>query len=176
MREKTLKSRRIFKGRIVGLREDTVKLDNGVISKREIVEHPGAVAVIAITKDKKIVLISQFRKPAEKVLLEIPAGLVHKGESDIEGAKRELLEETGYIAGKIREIFHGYSSPGYSTEIIKFYFATDLKKSAQRCDADEIIGVKLYSAQKCSKMLRSGRIRDSKTAIGIMIARSWKNL
>ena len=175
MFERTLKRKRIYKGRIVGIREDMVKLMNGVVSKREIVEHPGAVAIIAITKDNKMVLIDQFRKPAEKVLLEIPAGLVHKGESDIAGARRELAEETGYIAGKMREVFRGYSSPGYSTEVIKFYLATDLKKSAQRCDVDEIINVKLYPIKQCLKMLRAGRIKDNKTAIGIMIVNLWKS-
>lgn len=175
MFERTLKKKRIYKGRIVGLREDTVKLVNGVISKREIVEHPGAVAVIAITKDNKMVLVRQFRKPAGGVLLEIPAGLVHKGESDIEGARRELAEESGYKAGKIRRIFVGYSSPGYSTELMKFFVATDLKKSAQSCDIDEIINVKLYPIKECMKMLRTGKIKDNKTAIGVMIASSWKN-
>ena len=170
MKEKTLKTKRIYKGRIVGLREDTVKLDNGVVSKREIVEHPGAVAVIAITKDDKIVMIKQFRKPAEKVLLEIPAGLVHKGESDINGARRELTEETGYVAGKIKEIFGGYSSPGYSTEIITFFLATDLKKAKQNCDADEIIHVELCPVKKALKMLRVGKINDNKTAVGILMA------
>ena len=170
MFEKTLKQKRIYKGRIVGLREDTVKLINGIVSKREIVEHPGAVAVIAITKDGKLVLIRQFRKPAEKVLLEIPAGLVHKGESDLEGARRELMEESGYKAGKIRRIFVGYSSPGYSTELMKFFVATDLVKTSQNCDVDEIINVKLYPIKQCLKMLKSGKIRDNKTAIGIMLA------
>lgn len=170
MFEKTLKKKRIYKGRIVGLREDTVKLVNGVVSKREIVEHPGAVAVIAITKDKKLVLIRQFRKPAEKVLLEIPAGLVHKGESDLEGARRELMEESGYKAGKIRRVFVGYSSPGYSTELMKFFIATDLEKTSQHCDVDEMINVSLYSLKECLKMLKSGKIRDNKTAIGIMLA------
>jgi len=172
MFERTLKTRKIYKGRIVSLREDTVKLVNGVRSKREIVEHPGAVAVIAITKDKKMVLIEQFRKPAGKVLIEIPAGLVHIGESSIRGAKRELLEETGYSAGKIREIFYGYSSPGYSTEIIRFYLATDLRKAEQNCDEDEIIRVKLVPMKKCVKMLWAGKIRDNKTAIGILMADS----
>ncbi len=170
MRERTLKTRRIFNGRIIGLREDTVKLDNGVISKREIVEHPGAVAIIAITKDKKMVLIRQFRKSAGKVLLEIPAGLVHKGESNINGAKRELTEETGYTAGKIKEVFAGYSSPGYSTEVISLYLATGLKKTKQSCDFDEIIKVELYSLEQCLKMLKSGKIKDNKTALGILLA------
>jgi ADP-ribose pyrophosphatase len=172
MFEKTIKTKRIYRGRIVGLREDTVKLSNAVISKREIVEHPGAVAVIAVTKDKKIVLVRQFRKPAEKVLLEIPAGLVHKGERPIDGAKRELEEETGYRAGKIREIFRGYSSPGYSTEIIRYFLGTDLKKTRPNCEEDEIIKVALYPIKKCLDMVRRGKIRDNKTAVGILLVNS----
>jgi ADP-ribose pyrophosphatase len=172
--EKTIKTRRIYKGRIVGLREDTVKLSNSVISKREIVEHPGAVAIIAVTKDKKIVLVRQFRKPAEKVLLEIPAGLVHKGERPIDGAKRELEEETGYRAGRIKEIFWGYSSPGYSTEIIRYFLATGLKKAQPSCEEDEIIKVALYPLKKCVDMVKKGTIRDNKTAVGIMLVSLWK--
>lgn len=174
MLEKTLKTRRIYKGRIVGLREDTVRLSNNVISRREIVEHPGAVAVVAITKDKKIVLIKQFRKPAEKVLLEIPAGLVHKGERPADAARRELMEETGYSAGRIKQIFRGYSSPGYSTEVIRFYLATDLKKVEQNCEEDEIIKVRSYPAKKCMDMVKSGKIKDNKTAIGILLVKSCK--
>jgi len=169
MFERTLKKKRIYKGRIVGLREDTVRLSNKVISRREIVEHPGAVAIVAVTKDKKMVLISQFRKPAERTLLEIPAGLVHKGERAIDGARRELMEEAGYKAGRIREIFRGYSSPGYSTEVIRFYLAGNLEKVEQNCDSDEIIYVREYPIKKCLKMLRAGKIRDNKTAIGILL-------
>jgi len=173
--EKTIKVKRIYKGRIIGVREDTVKLSNKVISKREIVEHPGAVAIIAVTKNKEIVLIRQFRKPAGKVLLEIPAGLVHKGERDIDGAKRELLEEAGYKAKKIKEIFRGYSSPGYSTEVIKFYLAAGLVKAAQNTDHDEIIKVGFYPIKKCLGMLKSGKIKDNKTAVGILLAHLTPN-
>jgi ADP-ribose pyrophosphatase len=176
MHEKTLKTKWIYKGRIVSLRNETVKVSNGVISNREIVGHPGAVAVIAITKDKKILLIRQFRKSADKVLLEIPAGLVHKGESWISGAKRELEEETGYRAKKIKELFWGYSSPGYSTEIIRFFFATDLVKAEQNTDEDEIISVASYPIKKCLNMVRSGVIKDNKTMVGILAANIWKKL
>ena len=173
MYERTIKTRRIFKGRIVGLREDTVKLSNGVVSKREIVEHPGAVAVIAVTKDKKLVLIKQFRRSANKVLLEIPAGLVHKGERWLDGAKRELTEETGYSAGKIKEIFRGYSSPGYSTEVIRFYVATELEEAEQNCDHDEMIEVYPYPLKKCLELVKRGKISDNKTIVGILAANIW---
>ena len=112
MKEHAISTRRIYKGRIISLREDVVRLSNGVMSKREIVEHPGAVAVIAITSDRKLVLERQFRMSAKKVLIEIPAGLAHKGENLAKAARRELIEETGYEARKIRKVFAGFSSPG----------------------------------------------------------------
>ena len=171
MFEKTLKSKRIYKGRIVGLRDDTVLLSSGVRSHREVVEHPGAVAVIAITKDKKIILIEQFRKPAERVLLELPAGLFHRGEKPIDAARRELAEEAGYSAVKIREVFSGYSSPGYSTEIIRFYIATGLTKVGQNYEKDEMIKVRLYPIKQALNLVKSGKIRDNKTAIGILLVR-----
>jgi len=174
MFERTIKSKRLFRGRIIGLREDTVRLSNGVISKREIVEHPGAVCVIAITNKNELVLIRQFRRSANRVLLEIPAGLVHKGESWRAGALRELAEETGYKAKKIRELFWGYSSPGYSTEIIRFFLATGLKKTEQNTDEDEMIDVLLVPLKKSAELIKKGRVRDNKTIAGILAANLWK--
>jgi len=173
--EKTIRSKKLYKGRIIALREDTVKLSNGVVSKREIVEHPGAVALIAVTKDKKMILIRQFRKSADKVLLEIPAGLVHKGERDIDGARRELQEEAGVRAKSLKLIFAGYASPGYSTEVLKFYLATGLVESKLDCDFDEMIEVYRYPIKDCVKMLKAGKIKDNKTAVGILLADLWIN-
>jgi len=174
MREKTIKSKRIFSGRLLGLREDTVKLDTGKISKREICEHPGAVAIIAITAKKEIVLIRQYRKPAEQVLLEIPAGLFNKGEKLAAAAKRELEEETGFSAGKISPAFSAYASPGYSTELLHYFIATKLKKTGQHYEDDEQIEVDIVPIDKAFKMVKQGRIKDNKTVVGIIIAK-WMN-
>lgn len=168
--EKQISSKRIYKGRIVGLREDTVELPGGKVAKREIVEHPGAVAIVAIANENKIVLIRQYRRPAEDVLLEIPAGLVHKGETPLDAAKRELEEETGFHAKNIKKIFEGYASPGYSTEVIQYFLATNLEKRSQKTEEDELIEVRLYKISDCFKMIKEGKIRDNKTIIGIMIA------
>ena len=175
MKEKTIKRKWIYKGRIISLREDKVRLSNGVVSHREIIEHPGAVIIIAVTKDNKIVMVRQFRKTAEKVLLEIPAGLAHKGESGINAAKRELQEETGYKAGRIKFAFKGYSSPGVSTEVMSFYLATQLERAEQNCDHDEMISVAHYPLKKCLAMIRSGKITDTKSIAGIMFANTWKH-
>ncbi len=168
--EKTLSTNYIYKGRIVSLREDMVELPDGRSSKREIVEHPGAVAIIALTSEDKLVLIRQFRKPAEEELLEIPAGLVHKGEAPQTAAARELEEEAGFKTGKITPVFAAYSSPGYSSEVIRYFLATDLVKTAQKSEEDEFIGVEPVPVADAFKLVRDGKIKDNKTIIGVMIA------
>jgi len=170
-KETTIKSRKIYKGRIVSLRDDIVILPNKVKAKREIVEHPGAVAVIAITAKKEIVLVRQFRKPAEKALLEIPAGLIKKGESGVAAARRELKEETGFIAKSVKKIMEAYSSPGYSSEVIKYYIAKGLIRSKQDNEEDERIQVEILKMPDAIRRVKNGKIKDNKTIIGIYIAR-----
>ena len=170
MRETTVKSKRIYSGHLLGLREDTVRLENGNISRREICEHPGAVAIVALTKKKEIVLIRQFRKPAEKVMIEIPAGLVEKGEKLAAAAKRELEEETGYVAGKLKLVFSAYTTPGYSTELLHYFLATDLKKTAQHYEEDEEIDVDVTPLKQALEMAKKGKIADNKTVVGIAVA------
>jgi len=169
VRERTIKSKRIFSGRLLGLRDDTVRLETGKISRREICEHPGAVAVVAVTGKKEIVLIRQFRKPAERVLLEIPAGLFNKGESLAAAAKRELAEETGYTARKIKKVFSAYMSPGYSTEVLHYFFASGLELSAQHYEEDEDIRVEVMPIARAMRMVKKGQVRDNKTIVGILI-------
>ena len=168
--EKTIKTKRIYKGRIVGLREDTVKLSTGKVAKREVVEHKGAVAVVAIYGKDKIVLIRQYRKPAESVIFEIPAGLARRGEKPVQAARRELEEETGFKARKMKKVFEGYASPGYSTEIIQFFLAKGLKRTKQQYDEDELIDVKIIPIKSCCNLIKRKKIKDNKTFIGIMLA------
>ncbi|NQU18330.1 MAG: NUDIX hydrolase [Candidatus Saganbacteria bacterium] len=155
---------------MINMRDDEVELSNGKISHREIVEHPGAVIVIGITPENKLVLIRQFRKPVEAVIVEACAGLVNKGEKLIDAAKRELKEETGYDCGKIKQVLSAYTSPGYSTEMIHYFVATDLKKGSQEFDEDENIEVFLISPKEAMREIREGKIRDNKTIIAIMLA------
>ncbi len=168
--EKEIKRERIYKGTLLGLRRDTVELPSGRKSTREIVEHPGAVAVIAVTREKELILVRQFRKPAESVLLEVPAGVPKKGESAEDCARRELEEETGYLAKRIRKVWEGYASPGYSDEVIQYCLAEDMTLMKQMTEEDENIEVDLMDIELCLDMLRNGKIRDNKTMIGIMIA------
>lgn len=171
MREETVESKKIYQGRLLGLRDDTVRLKNGRTSKREICEHPGAVAIVAVTKDKEMVLIRQFRQPAKDVILEIPAGLIEKNEEPSEAAKRELEEETGYLAKKITPVFEAYTSPGYSTEVLKYYLATDLEERKQRYEEDENIQVAKMRIEEAWQLVEAGEVRDNKTIVGITIAK-----
>lgn len=175
MHEKTLKSKNIFQGRIINVREDEVELATGIVSHREIVEHPGAVAVVALTDKNEIVLIRQFRKPTEKVLIEIPAGLFNKGEDLDAAASRELKEETGYSAGKIEHAVSIYTSPGYSTELLHIFIATGLKLGRQNYEQDEHIEVELMPIQKAEDMVKEGKIQDGKTIVGIYLAKKICN-
>lgn len=172
LEEKGIKTERIYRGSLLRLRKDIVELPSGRQSTREIVEHPGAVAIVAITKDEKMVLVKQFRKAVGRVLLEVPAGVPKKGESGEDCARRELEEETGFHAQKVKKIWQGYASPGYSTELIQYYLAEDLKRFKPRAEEDELIEVELMSIDQCIRMLKTGKIKDNKTMIGVMLA--WK--
>jgi ADP-ribose pyrophosphatase len=170
LEEKKLASKKIFAGRLLKLKVDSVKLPSGVKSTREIVEHPGAVAIIALTEDNKLVLVRQFRTAAGEVLLELPAGVPFKGENGERTARRELEEETGYRARSAKKVYEGYASPGYSNEVIQFYLAKGLTLRKQKTEADELIEVDLIDLGLCLDLVKTGKIRDNKTAIGVMIA------
>ncbi|HEY4578552.1 MAG TPA: NUDIX hydrolase, partial [Savagea sp.] len=116
--ERTIQSTSIYKGKIIDLVVDEVALPNGGKSQREIVKHPGAVAIIAVTPENKIILIEQFRKPLERALIEIPAGKIDAGESLEHCAMRELEEETGYYANQLKKVQSFATSPGFADEII----------------------------------------------------------
>src|SRR5262249_53704279 len=135
--ETVIGSQSIYEGRIVHLRVDTVRLPNGKESKREIVAHRGAVCIVPVRDDGKILLVQQFRLAAGKTLLEIPAGTLEEGEGPALCAERELEEETGYRAAKLVPLFQAYLAPGYSTELIYAFLATGLTPTQAHTDADE---------------------------------------
>ncbi len=171
--EKTMKSEKIYDGKIVNLRVDTVELPDKKYSKREIVEHPGAVGIIAITNDEKLVMVKQFRKPVEKFTLEIPAGKLEVNEEPRETAIRELKEETGYTANKFEYAFELYSSPGITNEKIQLFIATGLEKGATKLDEGEFIEIEEILLSDLARKLKRGEILDSKTVIAINVAREY---
>lgn len=174
LEEKTLKRNTIFEGRIVKLYVDEVQLPDGKTSTREIVEHPGAVAVIAITDEGKLVLVEQFRKPLERTLVEIPAGLIEEGEDPQETAKRELGEETGYTCRSIKYVTSFYTSPGFCDEVIHLYFAEGLKKDSRlQLDEDEFVDVLEVTYDEALQLMKEKKIDDSKTVYALQY---WKIL
>ena len=167
--EKTIKSEPIFKGRILDIRVDEVLLPNGKTSTRELVKHPGAVAVIAVTDENKLVLVEQYRKPMEKALVEIPAGKLDAGENPKDCAIRELEEETGYVCESIDRIISMYTSPGFADEIVHIYVAKGLskKENAKGLDEDEFVDLMEVTLEEAVELVKLERIQDAKTAYAV---------
>jgi ADP-ribose pyrophosphatase len=165
--EKTIKSELIYDGKILKLRLDDVVLPNGRESKREIIEHQGGVCILAIIDDF-LLFVEQYRKAIGQTIYEIPAGKLEKGEDPIECAKRELIEETGYKAGKIKKIFSFYTSPGFTDEELHLFLAEDLYEVGMNLDVDEIIKVHMIAINDIPELIRSGKIKDGKTIIALL--------
>lgn len=166
--EKTISTQRIHEGRILNVRVDTVTLPSGNTSKREIVEHHGAVCVVPVREDGKIVMVRQFRKPAEDLLLELPAGGLEKDEDAETCAARELTEECGLQPKKLTPLFTCYLAPGYSTEIMHGFLGEDLQETTGVPDEDENVSVEIYELDELIAMIEDGRICDAKTICGIL--------
>jgi ADP-ribose pyrophosphatase len=164
--EKTIQSEVKYKGRIISLQIDEVDLPNGKTSNREIVKHPGAVAVIAVTKDMKIILVEQYRKALERSIIEIPAGKIEIDEVPEITALRELEEETGYTTDKLQYIQSFATSPGFADEIIHLYFAENIEKLEQPVglDEDEFVELLHVSLSEMEEMVKKQQIYDAKTA------------
>ena len=167
--EKTIKTEQIFTGKVLSLRVDDVELPNGKHSKRELIKHPGAVAVIAITDENKIVMVEQYRKALERSIVEIPAGKLEAGEEPSVTVARELEEETGYVSGKMEHIISFYTSPGFADEIVHLYIATGLQKkeNSAACDEDEFVEVIEISLEEAQQYIKEKRIYDVKTAYAV---------
>ncbi len=166
--EKTLSSTYIYQGRVINLRQDRVNLPGGRETTREIVEHPGAVVILALTNEKKIVMIRQFRKPAEEVLWELPAGTIESGEDLEKCARRELEEETGYYPRKVKKVMTFFSTPGFCNERLTLFLVEDLEKRNKNEEADEFIKVELIDLKEALRLVKENIIKDAKTIIGIL--------
>ncbi|MET3289603.1 UNVERIFIED_CONTAM: ADP-ribose pyrophosphatase [Brevibacillus sp. OAP136] len=165
--EKTISSQPIYDGRIIKVKVDEVVLPNGKTAKREIVNHQGAVAVMALTDDNKLLAVRQFRKPLERSIIEIPAGKLERGEEPIECARRELLEETGYTAKELTLLSSFYTSPGFADEILHLFVATGLTAGEAQPDEDEFVEVLHLSLEEARQLHAAGDIRDAKTVVAL---------
>lgn len=168
--EKQLGSTRLFEGKIINLRRDEVLLPNGKTATREVVEHPGAVAVIPRTKEGNVILVRQFRHPIGKIILEVPAGKLDPDEKPEACALRELAEETGFFANRLRKLTSMYTTPGFTNEVIHVYLAEDLEESDKRPDEDEFITSEVYSPEQIRQMIASGEICDAKSLVALCLA------
>lgn len=169
-REALRASRRVFEGRAVALRVDDVRLPNGRETKREVVEHKGAVAVVPLLPDGRVALIRQWRHAVGEELLEIPAGTLEPGEDPVECAHRELAEETGYKAGRLEPIASFYTSPGFTNERLHLFVATGLKRAETALEKDELIETVAVPWDEAVAMCTDGRIVDGKTLFGLVMA------
>ncbi len=169
--ETTESSERIYEGKIVNLRVDTVRFQDNKTGKREVVEHSGAVAIVPILTDgKTVVLVRQWRTPVGAPLLEIPAGGLEPGENPEECARRELTEEIGQTAGRLIKLYEGYSAPGFCSEKLYGFLALDLTDESAAPDEGEFVERVEMPLADALAAIADGRIQDMKTIAGLTLA------
>lgn len=171
-KEKIISTKDIFKGRIVDVKVHKIELPDGKEAEREVVLHSGGVAVIAVTPEREVFMVTQYRIAAGMDMLEVPAGKLEPGEDPYEAAMRELQEETGYRTDKLIELGEYYATPGYCGEKMTFYMATNLEYVGQNLDEGEFLDVKKYPLDTLYEMVMNNEIYDCKTAITILKAKA----
>ena len=169
-REETISTEPVFEGNMITLQVDTVALADGRTATREIVRHPGAAAVMALL-DGKLLVVEQYRKPLDKMQIEIPAGKLDPGEDPKTAAARELEEETGYRATDLQLLHAFYTSPGFADEKLYVYFTAQVEPGRQNLDEDEDLSVSAITLEEAEAYIAEGRISDAKT---IMAVYAWK--
>ncbi|WP_163969923.1 NUDIX domain-containing protein [Oceanobacillus halotolerans] len=174
--EKTLYTETVYNGKVVKLQVDDVELPDGKTAKREIIKHPGAVAVIPITADNKIVFVEQYRKPLEKSIIEIPAGKLEKGEEPEVTAMRELEEETGYTTNHLQFVASFYTSPGFADELMYIYLTDQLELLEEKVagDEDEFVELRELSLEEAKEYVKTNRIHDAKTNFAVLYLESME--
>jgi ADP-ribose pyrophosphatase len=175
MRETVNDKKRLYSGKVVTLDIYDVTLPDGETGKREIVQHPGAVAIVPFDDDGQVLLVKQYRTAADAILLEIPAGTAEPDEAPDITAVRELQEETGYKPGRLESIGGIYTAPGYTTEFIHLYIARDLEESRLDADSDEFIELVRMPLDEAIAAIARGDIQDGKTVAGLLRAIQHKS-
>ncbi|MBI3148251.1 MAG: NUDIX hydrolase [Betaproteobacteria bacterium] len=168
--ETRLSGREVFRGKLLEVKQDTVRLPDGGEALREYIVHPGAVMIIPVLPDGALLLERQFRYPLARVLVEFPAGKLDPGEDPLTAAARELLEETGYRAGRWRHLLNMNPVVSYSNEQIGIYLAEDLERVAEATpDHGEFLETLIVSRREALAWMRAGRITDAKTQLGLLL-------
>lgn len=168
LKEKTLSSQSVFDGRILHITLDEIELPNGKKSKREVVNHPGGVAVAALDENNNLLFVKQFRYPYKEVVLELPAGKLEKGSTPLENGKRELFEETGAEGYSYISLGQVYPSPGYTSEIIHLYACKVKSEGENKLDDGEFLNVEKIPLETAVEMVLNNQIPDSKTQIAVL--------
>lgn len=168
--EPTVSSEIKFQGRILNLRVDTVRMPNGRLTTREIAEHSESICAVPLDEQGNVLMVNQFRKPAESELLEVVAGGIEAGEDPKEATIRELREEVGYTAGNLELLSSFWVAPGWCTEFMYAYLATDLSPAKLSGDDDEHISVVTVPLDRVPSMIQSGEIQDVKSIAALLLA------
>jgi len=169
---KLISTKEVYRCKLFWVTEDEAKEKDFKI-ERSVVRHRGSAVMLAIDKKKRILLVQQYRLPAGKKLWELPAGKVDEGEKVLEAAKRELIEETGYRAGKCKKLVSFYPSPGYVAEKMTIFVATELVEGEAQPMDDERIEKRWFTRKELNKLIRAGKIDDGKTLVGYLL---WSSL
>lgn len=167
-REEFIARKRVYQGRAVNFVVDRIRLPDRKTATREFLDHPGAVAVLPFLDKSTIVLVEQYRHPVGETTLEIPAGKLDAGEGLMACLRRELREETGYSAGRLRPLLSFWPTPAFSNELLHIYLAEKLRSGRSAPDEDEFLRVVHMPFAEALKLVRNGRIRDSKTVIALL--------
>lgn len=170
MPRELIESQSLFRGAVFDVARDRLREENGVEIVREVVRHAGGAGCLPVFEDGRIALVKQYRHPARRDLLEIPAGKIEPDETPMECAARELAQETGFRAGRIEPLADFYSTPGFCEERLYVYLATGLEPVKQMLDHDEFIEIVYLSLNEAIAMAERSEIEDSKTIIALLLA------
>lgn len=174
LREELVSSETVYSGKFLQMRRDMVRLPDGRSASREYVVHPGAVMVVPILPDGRLVMERQYRYPVRRTMIEFPAGKLDPGEGGLACAQRELLEETGYRARRWAKAGVMHPVIGYATEFIEVWFADDLSLGERQLDEGEFLDVFTASQQELEDWMRDGQLTDAKTVVGMMWLSQWR--
>lgn len=166
---KVISSEKVYQGRVFDVFLDKIR-DGDVEYERDVVTHNGSAVIVPVFADEAVALVKQYRRAAQKYLYEIPAGSLDKNENPEAGARRELEEEIGVMAGKVEKLTEFYVSPGFLSEKMFVFVATDLTETAQNLEEDEILEIEKFSFEQAFEMIRKNEIEDAKTIVGLIFA------
>jgi ADP-ribose pyrophosphatase len=172
--ETELSSEQVFDGTLLKVYRDAVRLPDGSPATREYIKHPGAVAIVPLFEDGRVLLERQFRYPHHREFIEVPAGKLDPGEPHLETAKRELLEETGYVAGQWTRVGVIHTAIAYTDEAIELFLARKLEARERKLDAGEFLETFAVPFAEAVEMIRDGRITDAKTVSALLLVERWR--